>query len=328
MGSSDYWLVACTSKELKTKPLACEILSTLIVLFRVGNNINALVDRCPHRNVPLSEGRIINGNIECPYHGWQFNGQGKCQKIPGLCAEILETNHDATAIETTEKYGFIWVKLSEYPNVIYYAPFTENKNYHSFTWQTEALGSLVNILENFLDGAHTHFIHSGLIRSESKRQKVLALVKRGNSQVEIKYTGEGKQSGIISRWFEQSRKESYGRFILPSIAEIEYVSNSGPELIITAYITPISNDKHKIYAVISSKKGIIPGILKKWLITPFFRKILEQDLAILELQCKNIQRFEGENFSSTEIDLIRPHIKSLLKGIKDKELEKTISIML
>jgi hypothetical protein len=146
--------------------------------------------------------------------------------------------------------------------------------------------------------------------------------------VEIKYTGEGKQSGIISRWFEQTRKESYGRFILPSVAEIEYCSDSGSELTITAYITPVSNESHKIHAIISIKCGIVPGVLKQWVVTPFFKKALEQDLDILELQRKNIQLFGEEKFISTEIDIIRPHIESLLKGISKKELQKTISIML
>ena len=39
-------------------------------------------DICPHRLAPLSEGRIDNGNIQCGYHGWEFNCQGLCEKIP------------------------------------------------------------------------------------------------------------------------------------------------------------------------------------------------------------------------------------------------------
>ncbi|NER00361.1 MAG: Rieske 2Fe-2S domain-containing protein, partial [Cyanothece sp. SIO2G6] len=40
-------------------------------------------DRCPHRLVPLSEGRINeSGQLECPYHGWSFSGTGRCESIP------------------------------------------------------------------------------------------------------------------------------------------------------------------------------------------------------------------------------------------------------
>ncbi len=43
----------------------------------------AFADVCPHRLVPLSEGRLnANGELECPYHGWSFNGAGQCTAIP------------------------------------------------------------------------------------------------------------------------------------------------------------------------------------------------------------------------------------------------------
>jgi phenylpropionate dioxygenase-like ring-hydroxylating dioxygenase large terminal subunit len=322
-----HWLIACRSKELGKKPLACKILSIAIVLFRTKNGVAGLLDSCPHRNSPLSPGKVINDRIECPYHGWQFAENGECLKIPGLCKESHSTNRNATTIEVTEKYGFIWVKFSKSINEIYQPPFIENKNYHYFVWQTEVVGSLLNILENFLDGTHTHFVHSGLIRSEDRRQTVTASIKREGNQVEVKYTGEGKQSGIISRWFERNRKESYGRFILPSIAELEYRSDSGSELTITTYITPITNTAHKVYAVISIRQGKIPGIIKQWLITPLFKKVLKQDIYILELQHKNISRLGRENFVSTEIDFVRHHIESLLQG-RAKNVNKTITIQL
>ena len=43
----------------------------------------AFVDQCPHRLVPLSEGRLSDdGHLECPYHGWRFEGSGQCTLIP------------------------------------------------------------------------------------------------------------------------------------------------------------------------------------------------------------------------------------------------------
>jgi len=323
----EHWLIACSSKTLGTKPYACEILSTPIVLFRNQEKITALLDRCPHRNAPLSRGKIINGGLECPYHGWQFDTNGECQKIPGLCNKVTAKSRDATRFEVIECQGFVWIKLSASTHEIYQPPLLENKNYHSFIWQAEVSASLVNILENFLDGTHTHFVHSGLIRREGERQEVRAAITRGSDRVERRYTGEGKQSGFISKWFERSRRESYGRFILPSVAEIEYCSDSGSELTITAYITSTSDAHHKIYAVISIKQGIIPGVIKQWLLTPFFRKALKQDIEILELQQKTIEQFGKETFISTETDLIRPHIESLLHG-NNKKIEKTITVML
>lgn len=323
----EHWLIACPSNLLRKKPYACEILSTHLVLFRNKKGIGALLDRCPHRNAPLSKGKIIGNFIQCPYHGWQFDVQGECREIPGLCNRMPSDHHAVTHFDVIEYHGFVWVKLAKSSHEIYKSHTIENSEYHSFIWKTEVNGCHINILENFLDGTHTHFVHQGLIRQEGNRQKVTATISRGLGRVEIKYTGEDKQSGIISKWFERNRKESYGRFILPSIAEIEYCSASGTKLLITAYITPTTNNHNKIYAVISIRKGIFPGKIKQWLIKPFFHKALKQDLNILQLQQENIRHFGTECFISTELDLIKPHIKSLLRG-DTKEIKKTVSIML
>ncbi len=47
---------------------------------------SALVDACPHRLAPLSQGRVDpqSGCIECPYHGWAFDKDGSLKSIPQL----------------------------------------------------------------------------------------------------------------------------------------------------------------------------------------------------------------------------------------------------
>ena len=48
-----------------------------------GESWRVFPDVCPHRLVPLSEGRINDaGHLECPYHGWSFDGDGQCRQIP------------------------------------------------------------------------------------------------------------------------------------------------------------------------------------------------------------------------------------------------------
>ena len=55
----DDWYVACFSTELSKKPLARVVCGVPLVLFRTaGGEAAALLDRCPHRNVPLSIGRV------------------------------------------------------------------------------------------------------------------------------------------------------------------------------------------------------------------------------------------------------------------------------
>src|SRR2546430_7432436 len=80
-----YWYVACPASELGRRPIARTLLGTPLVLFRSEQGSPAaLLDRCAHRNLPLSEGRVIGEQIECAYHGWRYDGQGRCRRVPAF----------------------------------------------------------------------------------------------------------------------------------------------------------------------------------------------------------------------------------------------------
>lgn len=68
-----YGFIVCQSKQLANKPLARTLLDTHLVLFRTQTGVAALLDNCPHRNAPLSLGKVRDHHIECPYHGWKFD---------------------------------------------------------------------------------------------------------------------------------------------------------------------------------------------------------------------------------------------------------------
>src|SRR5438105_3346658 len=71
----DAWYAACQSKDVVDKrPTARMINGVPLVLFRDRTGrVGALIDRCPHRNVPLSLGSVDNGELKCRYHGWRFD---------------------------------------------------------------------------------------------------------------------------------------------------------------------------------------------------------------------------------------------------------------
>src|SRR4051795_11057186 len=106
------WYVACASRELElgAKPLARTILNTPLILFRrPDGKPAALLDRCAHRNAPLSLGRTVAGEIECAYHGWRYNDAGVCVKVPGLLGEADKTTRAVPRFQTREQDGFVWL---------------------------------------------------------------------------------------------------------------------------------------------------------------------------------------------------------------------------
>lgn len=103
------WYPILPIADLKPdRPLSPRILDTKLVIWkpRDSSHYSAFLDHCPHRLAPLSEGRIDEktGHLECCYHGWQFNEQGTCTKIPQADRpDLLEQNPQqlrATALPT------------------------------------------------------------------------------------------------------------------------------------------------------------------------------------------------------------------------------------
>ena len=78
------WYVAAWAKDVDRTPLARVLLNEYIVLFRKEDGTPvALENRCPHRNLPLSEGTLIGDTVQCGYHGLVFDCAGKCTQVPG-----------------------------------------------------------------------------------------------------------------------------------------------------------------------------------------------------------------------------------------------------
>jgi len=72
------------------KPFATRLWGEPIIIYRDGQGeLVAMADVCPHRSVPLSMGKVENGQVSCMYHGWTFGEKGHCTKIP-----TLNTIHD------------------------------------------------------------------------------------------------------------------------------------------------------------------------------------------------------------------------------------------
>ncbi len=314
------WYPVCRSKQLRKSPLKRQLLGQDLVLFRDANRSPvALQDRCPHRNVPLSEGWVTAGEIVCPYHGWRFNVRGECTEIPGRCIQKMRQSFAAVRFAVVEQQDLIWVYAS--PDVIpetrpYLLPEYATPGFSSLVWETELNTTLPRLAENFLDGTHTHYVHNGLIRKQSKkRQAVQVKVVCTSNQVEAQYLNDPSLSGMIRKLLAPGSKsiDAFGRFLVPGIAQLEYRSDKQFQLYISACMSPITQDRQRVFAVMTFRWGP-PNFLARCLATPLFRLALKQDKHIVEIQSENIQRYQEERFAYTELDLLAPHIQRLLKS--------------
>jgi phenylpropionate dioxygenase-like ring-hydroxylating dioxygenase large terminal subunit len=311
-----FFYVACLSEELRLgdRPLARVIAGVPLVLFRSQGRAAALVDRCPHRNVPLSLGRVLSdGRLECAYHGWQFDCEGVCRKVPGLESDASERRAEACAVR--EQDGLVWVCPE--PGVTPEAePFKQpsfGSEYARIVRVVEAEGTLHATLENALDVPHTAFLHRGLFRGGKKNQ-IRAVVRRSPERVETEYLGEPRPSGIAGKILspQSGTIEHWDRFILPSIAQVEYKLGQNTHFLVTALCTPVSDFHTRLYGVAYFKTPF-PKRAVRAVLEPIALKIFGQDAVMLKAQAENVRRFGGERFQSTELDFMGPQIWRLLK---------------
>ncbi len=108
--NSNFWYMIAKSSEIQERPVKGEIWKQPVVLFRTQQReIHALEDRCAHRLVRLSRGRVKDDKIECSYHGWQFDGAGRCVHIPHLGSRTTLPNCEVRSFPVIEKHGFVWI---------------------------------------------------------------------------------------------------------------------------------------------------------------------------------------------------------------------------
>ncbi|MBX3130824.1 MAG: aromatic ring-hydroxylating dioxygenase subunit alpha [Polyangiaceae bacterium] len=319
----EQWFIACLSQELRGAPLRTELMATPLVLFRDRDGKPAaLLDRCPHRNVPLSLGSVADdGTLRCPYHGWRFDGAGRCRFVPSLTSQAEAKARDATALPVLEQDGFVWVYSAptdggappdKRPHTFAYLG---AKDYTTVVQVVQAAGTMFSTLENALDVPHTAFLHRGLFRSESRGITITAKVERSGDRVQAEYVGEPRPPGLIGRILSPSGGivTHFDRFILPSIAQVEYRIGSENHILVDSVMTPVTDFLTRVYAVVSFRARL-PHFVIKPFVKPLALRVFQQDARILEQQTQTIHTFGGEQFASTEIDVLGRHIWRLLRA--------------
>ena len=107
--------------------------------------------------------------------------------------------------------------------------------------------------------------------------------------------------------------EHFDRFVLPSITEVEYRLGDTSHICTVSAMTPLTDTRTRLSAVISFRLPIPSGLVAP-VLGPIARAIFKQDAAVLEQQAKTIEIFGGESFASTEVDALGPAILRLLRN--------------
>jgi phenylpropionate dioxygenase-like ring-hydroxylating dioxygenase large terminal subunit len=325
----DFWYVVCQSKQLKPNTLLARIiLGEWLAVFRGDDGkAVALRDRCMHRNSRLSQGKIIEGNIQCPYHGWVYDQAGRVVAVPAE-GEDFQVTHGRCALsyDTREQDDFVYVRLAQNPSeefLPFSMPFYNQPGWETIRVINRFNNNVTNCVENFIDIPHTVSVHPGVFRM-SQKQKLEMTVERCNGSVLAEYHNETNNLGWFSRFLNHQASEirHIDRFHMPNITSVEYDMGTHRRLFITSQSIPEGENSTLVYTDVTFNYGI-------WnlLARPFVRwtaqYIINQDVKVLGMQWDVIEKY-GTQFANTPADTIHIFVESIRNKILAGEDPRTL----
>ena len=165
------WHVIASSGSLVPGALTkFRLLEQDLVLWR-GQDGQVCVwdDRCPHRSVRLSAGKVVDNTLVCSYHGLAFNGTGQCVDVPAHPNYRPPKQACVRAYPVQERYGLVYVCLGEPAQDIPSFPEWEQPGFRNYlTGPYYIRTNPLRAIENFLDVAHFPFIHGGILGDPDK----------------------------------------------------------------------------------------------------------------------------------------------------------------
>ncbi|SDV47345.1 aromatic ring-hydroxylating dioxygenase subunit alpha [Chitinasiproducens palmae] len=164
------WYAAVWAQDLPADRLVpVTIIGEAVVLFRdAAGKATALLDRCPHRLVPLHLGRLCDGGarLQCGYHGLEFDGAGRCVRNPH--SDRVPTAAKVRAFPVVERHSLIWVWMGDAApceaQIPDYSAFDECNNARVGRRETIELDVNYQLMtDNLLDLSHVSFLHDGIL---------------------------------------------------------------------------------------------------------------------------------------------------------------------
>ncbi|MEG3167947.1 aromatic ring-hydroxylating dioxygenase subunit alpha [Sphingomonas sp. LB3N6] len=317
------WYVAATPEEITEKPLGRQICGERMVFFRTAaGTAKALEDFCPHRGAPLSLGFVRDETLVCGYHGLALNCDGRADNMPG---QRVKNFPAIRAFPVIERYGFIWV----WPGDPAQADLTKMPH---LAWAESPHwaygGGLFNIacdyrlmIDNLMDLTHETYVHASSIgqkeideasvKTRVEDQEVITsrIMDRVGAPPfwRMALRGAGlPEDAIVDRW-------QVCRFNLPSHVMIEvgvalegrggYDADNADKAssIVVDFITPETETSHWYFWGMARQFAVTDEAL-----TDSIRegqgKIFSEDLDMLEMQQRNIQRYPERRLMKLNID--------------------------
>ena len=235
-----HWYVIGETKHMRKNKLnKVTIWNHDYVVWQTNNTYYAIDDSCSHRGASLSGGHLYNGNVICPYHGYEFDCNGTLTVVPGLnftntpCQNIDNYN-------VVEKNGWIYMNtvsnrllekngivISNYSDGIFVEEEAKRPDLFSTIFLNVPFKSYARLVsENSLDVMHIGFVHTFGNRAKPSPTKEVPpyLVLDYPYHYKTVYEYQSGEQSIAKRIFEFNDITIENEFILPhtTVARVKF----------------------------------------------------------------------------------------------------------
>jgi len=221
-----FWHPVCTDTELAESRrgdgglLGVQLLGERLIVAEVDGGLIALRDRCLHRSTRLSVGWVCGATVQCAYHGWRWDGTGRCVEIPAMPDGPIPGRARIDAFEVQRAHGLVWVRLEAgWPtripaNPAWGDPALRISVGTPYVWPTSA----ERRVENFVDLSHFAWVHDQTLSTRSAQVPPLPEVRREAGELRFAYDPPAlppSEGLALIGW-------SAYRIILPCTVDIEF----------------------------------------------------------------------------------------------------------
>ncbi|XP_059287993.1 protein TIC 55, chloroplastic [Lycium ferocissimum] len=273
-------------------PLGLTVFDKQVVLYKDGSGeLRCFEDRCPHRLAKLSEGQLYDGKLECLYHGWQFDGDGKCVKIPQLPENARIPRSACTkTYEIRDSQGVIWIWMShKTPPNINKIPWFENferTGFRDISTIHELPYDHSILLENLMDPAHVPISHDRTdftAKREDAGPLFFEVTERTNRGF-AGWWGKEKDQG------KANYTPNFLRFEAPCVLHNsrEFVDENGEKHYFSGLFLCRPSGQGKSMLIVrfgnTRKRTGILKLIPNWFLHQNASKVFEQDMGFLSSQ--------------------------------------------
>jgi phenylpropionate dioxygenase-like ring-hydroxylating dioxygenase large terminal subunit len=189
---SRFWHPVLYAAELgDEKPAPATLLGEPLVIVRLGGEVRAFLDLCPHRGTALSLGWVEDDALRCAYHGWKYASDGMCTEIPARFGTKIPSRACLTSYLAKEEAGLIWVCMSDEPEL----PVPEFPQYDDPAYRIVTVESydwdcaLPRRIENYVDFAHFAWVHDGVLGDRNQPEVPDHGISRGGGELRFDHPG-------------------------------------------------------------------------------------------------------------------------------------------